>query len=413
MGRGVGTAWVLGLALAGTAGAQLLGQGPGAFEAGPPGRTDGIAPPSSGASTGSTSAPADGTYQVFRRGEGPGTSMPVLRPGETFCVRFPTQTDVALEVVFETPDGPLAATATADPAGALLTENVDSLLAPGTRSGAFAIQTNAGSPDAAAFVADLRARGGAGGTLPADGLGFLDASRATGFPGAEVLEGGGVRTLPFVARDPQGRERVRGRVAVAARARWLYFAGHYASRGVGGRMNGDPVTPATIEGTSWHEHLEVLVLAACSAGKAGDDARDGVDWWLKFEGTLLAYRHTAPTRAAPEIGRRFLDKVVAAGVRPGDRDRDSQILAQAWMEANLEVGNQVAVAFDTRGRYYLHLDWRAGVVPTRASRGGFWGNVLGAFAAGLPREVSSRISGGRYWVVDRAHWERQVPAASD
>jgi hypothetical protein len=107
----------------------------------------------------------------------------------------------------------------------------------------------------------------------------------------------------------------------------------------------------------------VLIWASCYAGEVAgqplDGERtygrgvDGADWWEKFQGTVLGYRQSAPTRAAPAVTREFTRNVAALQVSPKDEHRYSQAVAGAWMRANAKREATFATAIDSQGNYYF------------------------------------------------------------
>lgn len=351
-------------------------------------------------------------YELAEVGRTSPSRLPVLTRGSRYRLRFPSVKDRDLHVEVQTPGSVLLLTAWEGPAGATLTGRTDHLVdgtPPGSK-GFHTIRTNPRSADPQAFHAGMKEVAGAGGAFPHRDLGLLDATRPRSFGGREVLEGGGVLEVPFVATDLGRTITIRGVIPVAARASWLYFAGHYGSGGRGARLLGDQVLPSTIAGRGWRDHLDVLLFATCSAGKISSNVREGADWWRKFEGTFLAYRDSAPTKAAPRIARSFLERVGTSGISPSDRHAYSEVLARSWMLANAEAGNRMAVAFDSRGRFYLTISWSDGLDTSRARPSSLWAGVLQFLSNKLPAGATRRVDSRAYWVLERKDWERQVPS---
>lgn len=234
--------------------------------------------------------------------------------------------------------------------------------------------------------------------LPSQSLGFYDelAMREgrpgplAGVSGAELFEAGGARFLELRAHMPGGPLVAQGRMALAGRADWMYFSGHYPYTS-GAIIGGQNVDPFRVQGQRWGEHLEVLIMAACYAvdvNGPGDSLVNhgrgihGALWWKKFEGTLLGYRAMAPSNPTDSrIVRTFLERVRAAGGNPRDKVAYSRLLATTWMDVNTSMGQTGAAAFDAAGRHYL--------VPTDDV------NLPGV----------TRVTGKTYATVERQHWE--------
>jgi hypothetical protein len=281
------------------------------------------------------------------------------------------------------------------------------------------------SGDAPAFLAALTPHRGAAG-LPTEDLGLLDATR---FPswfqadGAAILDAGGIRRLPVRLVNAQGTT-TRVALPVAGRAQWMYVSGHYyrreADEGHGARLFGAPLTPSSVEGSRWKDHLKVLVMAACNAGEISGPSgerlvsrgvlgptRDGAEWWKKFQGTLLAYRSAAPTKGATEIAQEVVKRFVASGVSPSDPDAWSTRLAETWMDVNLEKRATYATALDSRGRYYFTrgtwIALRGEASPNKKE--GFWRRQL-------PEDVRMLLERarkeGRWFRMERKVWESQI-----
>jgi hypothetical protein len=182
------------------------------------------------------------------------------------------------------------------------------------------------------------------------------------WPGAKIVEAGGVASIPYTLQTASGRTLDSGFVPVAARSSWMYVSGHYeAGRGL--YLGDEVVNPSSVPGDVWGEHLKVLIFAACYAGEVAGQPQtgemlygrglDGAYWWDKFRGTLLAYRSVAPTQAAPELTREFLRLIQRIQVRPEDRIPYSKALAKAWLMANWKVRASNAIAIDAEGTYYF------------------------------------------------------------
>lgn len=242
-------------------------------------------------------------------------------------------------------------------------------ISAGVPGGGVAVFRTRASEDARTFAAEVpavRARAGIRADLlqmvdEADPRALRDGTRD--YSGPDVVDAGGALMVPFTATDPAGNRVAKGAVALAQRAEWMLLSGHYPIAD-GIDVLGTQVDPESVAGARWPGHLRVLILASCYAGEVGGYAPagdmqsgrgiDGARWWRKFRGTLLAYRGSAPTGAAPAITRRFLAAVGRIQVSPEDRDAHSTALAKAWLQANAASQATYAVAIDSRGRYH-HL----------------------------------------------------------
>ena len=209
-------------------------------------------------------------------------------------------------------------------------------------------------------------RDGVARTLPGMQVAYDDAreegASGSAFGGIAITEAGGIHRVPFQVLDDRGGSVASGAVAIAAKASWMYFSGHYPA-GSGLEYRWERIHPSSIQGAGWRDHLSVLIFASCYAGEvagqplAGDRLSgrglDGAAWWERFRGTVLGYRGSAPTEAAPAVNREFLARVAALRVKPSDKHRYSQAIAGAWMRANGKVVATNATAIDSKGNYYF------------------------------------------------------------
>jgi hypothetical protein len=242
-----------------------------------------------------------------------------------------------------------------------------------TRNTTYSIFRTTDNDDTLTFKAGMT-----GGKLPGEQLLFVNNSESVeleydenGMPicrdlrGAapcETFNAGGVEPLPF--RVGAGDLALMDSELLIERVPdWIYFSGHYP-RGSGGHLLEASIYPEEIPGTNWPGALEVLVFASCYAVEINTSAApdfqtgygiDGARWWKKFQGTLLGYRHLAPSRAASAVTRNFLRRVRESDVSPTkDPDGWSRMLAEAWMRGNTMDGTLAtnAAAVDSQGRYY-------------------------------------------------------------
>lgn len=200
-----------------------------------------------------------------------------------------------------------------------------------------------------------------------------------GMSGKQVFESGGVDPTLVIARDGSGQVLGVGRVAAPGYAQGMYFSGHYPYTS-GGFLNGEQITPDTIEGRSWGQHLKTLVFATCYAVDINAPGEEivrhgrgvhGAKWWKKFQGTLLGYRALAPSNPTDsEVARRFLRRLRSQGVSFVAQGAESRKVAEAWMHVNMhELGATGAAAVDAQGRYYYLRSREVNLrgVPVRGS----------------------------------------------
>jgi hypothetical protein len=281
----------------------------------------------------------------------------------------------------------------------------------------YTVVATTGNGDADIFEQSLKALGGRGG-LPTHRV-FASSPQAPGSAGLEpspaecgvggALAAGGATAVPWESSDDLG---ARGVVHFRQAASWIYYSGHYQFLS-GGTAGGTKIHPSTFE-TDW-EGVDVVLFAACHAvdirWKDTDPDADpdsllpsteaatvpgaGVDgraWWERFRGTLLGYRQSAPSAAAPGITRNFLRAAARLGDPDADPEAYSVALAKAWMDVNHRAQATYATAVDRRGDYHRIYKGRRQVIPYDVWRRGndaiaFRAGALNDFAAGLADEL--------------------------
>lgn len=271
-----------------------------------------------------------------------------------------------------------------------------------TRNTTYAIYRTTENDDTLTFQKGLKEQAGPPYRLPRDELAFIDNSGtvsleldANGYPvcsglqgagACETFEAGAVAAVPFSVLGAGGAPLATSKLLVERVPDWIYFSGHYP-RGSGGHLVDASIYPEAVSGISWKGALEVLLFASCYAveintprasGFYSGAGIDGARWWQKFEGTLLGYRHLAPSSAASAVTRKFLGRVGRSPVSAAEDPAGwSRMVAEAWMNGNTMDGVSAtnAAAVDSEGRYYFVDDAKVSLDGVQYRTGVVWETV--------------------------------------